>query len=129
MTLRPPLSGRRGITIIELAIVLAITAILASLAVVTYGKFANKARFTQAQIALKHLQKTETVWFSEHDTYSDNLVVLDFDPTKYDYYQVSVAVDNDARDFTGRADGISAMAGDRWHITRDGDPLHDTPNF
>lgn len=121
--------SRRGFTIIELAIVLFITAILAALAVSVYGKMTNKARFTQARVALKHLQKTEMLYFTDFGRYTDNAALLDFDPVKYDYYVISVAVDNTGMNFAGYADGVKAMAGDRWHITRDGDPVHDTPDF
>lgn len=119
----------RGFTLLELALVIAITAILGSVAVLTYHRYANKARFTQAQTALKHLQKTQTIFFTENGAYTDNAVLLDFDPMTYNYYTISVTLDNSGYDFTGRADGIGVMAGDRWHITRDGHPVHDTPNF
>jgi prepilin-type N-terminal cleavage/methylation domain-containing protein len=77
---RPP----GGFTIVELTIVLAIIAILATLAVSAYGKFVNKARFTQAQTALKHLQKTQAIYFTENNVYADNVVLLDFEPVRYD---------------------------------------------
>jgi prepilin-type N-terminal cleavage/methylation domain-containing protein len=115
----------RGFTIIELAIVLAITAVLASLAVLTYNRYANKARFTQAKIILKHLQKTETVYFTEHEHFTDNVTLLDFDPTRYNYYTISVVLDNTGYDFTGYATGIGAMTGDRWFIHRDDEPTQD----
>ncbi len=119
----------RGFTIIELAIVIAITAILGSMAVITYQKYANKARFTEAQTALKHLQKTQLIYFTEKGSYTDNAVLLDFDPIKYKFYTVSVTLDNTGYDFTGWADGHGVMAGDRWHINREGAPVHDTPTF
>lgn len=119
----------QGFTIIELAIVLVITAILATLAVSIYGKIANKARFTQARTALKHLQKTELIYFTDNGRYSDNVALLDFDPVRYNYYVISVAVDNTGMSFTGYAGGIGVMTGDKWHIDRDGEPVHDTPNY
>jgi type IV pilus assembly protein PilE len=119
----------RGFTLIELSIALVIIGILASLAVITYNKYANKARFTQAQTALKHLQKTQTIYFTENGAFADNVVLLDFEPTKYDFYTISVILDNTGFDFTGRAEGYGAMAGDRWHINKEGNPIHDTPNF
>lgn len=121
--------GRRGFTLLEILLVLVITSILAGIAVFTYKRIVNKARFTQAQTSLKHLQKTETIYFSEHDIYTDNTVVIDFDPTKYDFYQVTVALDNGGQAFTGTATGIGAMVGDLWHVHQDGEPMHDTPNF
>lgn len=115
----------RGFTMIELSLVLVIIGILASLAVYTYKRFADKARMTQAQTTLTHLQKTETIYFTEHECYSDNLALLDFDPTKYNYYVVSIVLDNNGLNFTGIATGIDAMQGDRWTIRREGDPVQD----
>jgi type IV pilus assembly protein PilE len=118
---RPP----SGFTLIELSVVLVVIGILASLAVITYNKYANKARFTQAQSALKHLQKTEMIFFSENERYADNLVLLDFDPAKYNFYTISVTLDNTGMDFTGSATGVGAMKRDLWTIGRDGDPRQD----
>ncbi len=120
-----PVRGRRGFTIIELAIVLTITAILATIAVYTYNKLANKARFTQAQIALKHLQKMETIYFSDYDRYTDDLVLLDFDPFRFDYYEISVTLHDNALSYIGYASGIRVMEGDLWFITPEGTPTQD----
>lgn len=118
-------NARGGFTLIELALVLTITAILLTMAVVTYQHFANKARFTQAQTALKHLQKTELLYFTEWDRYTDNVALLDFDPVKYNYYVVSVTLLDNATNFLGHATGIGVMAGDLWHVDREGNPFQD----
>ena len=123
--LRTPKRRRGGFTIIELVIVLVITAILASLAVYSYNRLVYKARFTQAKTALKHLQKMETIYFSESDRYTDNLAVLDFDPVKYDYYEISVTLYDNALNYVGSANGVGAMKGDLWFITRNGEPEQD----
>lgn len=120
-----PFRRRQGFTIIELAIVLVIVGILATIAVYTYGKIVNKARFTQAKIALKHLQKTELIYFTEHDRYTDNVVLIDFDPVDYDYYQISVTLFDNALNYIGYATGVKAMEGDLWTITPDGLPVQD----
>ena len=119
----------RGFTIIELALVLVIMAIIGGLALTTYHKYANKARFTQAQTVLKHLQKTETVYFTEQGHYTDNVVLLDFDPTKYNYYTISVVIDNTGFDFTGYATGTGAMTGDLWIVHRDDEPKQDNSSI
>jgi type IV pilus assembly protein PilE len=115
--------GRRGFTLIELIIVLAIMGILASVAMYTYRMMINKARMTQAKTVLDHLAKTQASFFSENERYTDNVFLLDFDPVKYDYYRVSVILDNDAKNYTGIATGIGLMAGDLWTITKDGQPI------
>jgi type IV pilus assembly protein PilA len=120
-----PIRGRRGFTIIELALVLVIVAILATLAVYTYGKIVNKARFTQAKSVLKHLQKTELIYFTDHDRYTDNVALFDFDPVRYDYYNVSVTLLDNGLRYIGYAHGVGAMEGDLWSITHDGEPVQD----
>ena len=60
--------------------------ILAAMAITTYRMMINKARMTQAKTVLSHLTKTEATYFSDHDRYTDNIVLLDFDPVKYNYY-------------------------------------------
>ena len=99
--------------------------ILAAMAISTYRMMINKARMTQAKTVLGHLTKTEATYFSDHDRYTDNIVLLDFDPVKYNYYEVSVVLDNDAKNYTGIATGVGIMAGDRWYVTKDGDPVQD----
>jgi len=116
-------TGGRGFTLIEITIVLLLIGILAAIAISTYRMMTNKARMTQAKTVLDHLAKTEAIYFSDHDRYTDNIVLLDFDPVKYPYYNVSVLLDNDARNYLGIATGVGVMTGDSWTITKDGQPI------
>ncbi len=116
--------SRLGFTIIELALVLVLIGILATLAVTTYSHLSKKAKRVQAQIALKHLAKTEYVYYSEFDRYTDDPEILSFDPLKYDYYEISIIVEDPKMDFTGKAvgnlDGDPEL--DVWVIHKDGEP-------
>lgn len=117
--------GRPGFTLVELMIVVLIMGILAALAVYGYKRMVDKARMTQAQVVLKHLHKTEETIYSDTGRYIADLRVLGYDPVKYNYYQVTISVDNTGQDFLGVATGVGPMAGDRWTVTKEGIPTQD----
>jgi prepilin-type N-terminal cleavage/methylation domain-containing protein len=118
-------NGRRGFTLIEITIVLLLIGILAAMAITTYRMMTNKARMTQAKTVLGHLTKTEATYFSNHDRYTDNIVLLNFDPVKYNYYEVSVALLDNGMNYRGTARGVGIMDNDLWTITKDGQPVQD----
>ncbi len=116
---------RSGFTLIELTLVLLIIGILSGMAVYAYRLMIVKARVTQAKTVLTHLVRTEAIYYSDHDAYTDNVILLDFDPVKYPNYQVTVVLDNDAKNYTGIATGVAVMTGDRWYVTKDVAPYQD----
>jgi prepilin-type N-terminal cleavage/methylation domain-containing protein len=121
----PRSSRNGGFTLIELMIVVMIMGILATLAIYGYRHMVNKARMTQAQVALKHLHKTEEMIYSETERYTTDLRLLGYDPLKYDFYEITISVDNTGKDFLGVATGTGPMTGDRWTITKEGIPTQD----
>lgn len=61
---------RRGFTLIELALVLAVVAILTSLALPSYQGVVRKTRRTEAQAALLELALRQERWRSDHPAYA-----------------------------------------------------------
>ncbi len=118
-------NGRRGFTLIEITIVLLLIGILAAMAISTYRMMTNKARMTQAKTVLDHLTKTEAAYFSDNERYTDNVVLLDFNPVKYNYYEVSVVLLDNGMNYVGTARGVGVMDNDLWTITKDGQPVQD----
>lgn len=122
---RPGKRRARGFTLVELTIAILLVGILSTIAIYTYRGLLAKARMTQAKIALRHLVKAETIYYGDHDVYTDDLDKIDFNPLKYDFYTISVALDNTMKNFTGTATGTGSMSGDRWHVTKDMQPYQD----
>ncbi|MBP2676795.1 MAG: hypothetical protein H6Q84_3635, partial [Deltaproteobacteria bacterium] len=85
----------------------------------------EKARMTEAKVVLQHLVKAETIYYGEHDVYTTDISKLDFNPVKYDYYTVTIALDNDMKNFTGTATGTGRMTGDRWYVRKEMQPYQD----
>lgn len=114
-----------GFTLIEITIVLLLIGILAAMAIFTYRMMINKARMTQAKTVLSHLCKTEATYFSDHDRYTDNVALINFDPVKYNFYELSVVLLDNGMNFLGMARGVGIMDNDLWTVTKDGQPVQD----
>jgi type II secretory pathway pseudopilin PulG len=111
--------------LLELTIVVMLVGILAAVAVYTYKGVVARARMTQAKTVLAHLARTQAIHIANHERYTDNVALLDFDPVRYPFYRVEVTLDNGGRSFIGYARGVGPMAGDLWYITPDGVPTQD----
>jgi prepilin-type N-terminal cleavage/methylation domain-containing protein len=63
----------KGFTLIELMVVVAIIAFLATLAIPTFSRFFAKAKRTEAYLNLSSLYAAEKAYHAEHGTYTDVL--------------------------------------------------------
>ena len=63
--------NKKGFTLIELMIVVAIIGILAAIAIPNFLKFQAKSKQSEARTNLKAIFTAETAWFGEANAYSD----------------------------------------------------------
>lgn len=67
----------RGVTLIELMIVLAIVGILAAIAVPAYSKYMNKSRRADAQALLMEIATRQELYFTDARSYAPTITALD----------------------------------------------------
>jgi len=63
----------RGVTLIELMTVVAVMAIIASIALPTYRKYLIRAQRSEGKIALLQLQTAEEKFYLQNNTYTDKV--------------------------------------------------------
>ncbi len=93
-----------GFTLIELLMVLAILSILATVAMLSHRHFTEKARAVEAEVALAEIDRLETLYHTNHGTYSADLDALGFVlNSSLKYYRVTVQLQNGGTSFQATA--------------------------
>jgi type IV pilus assembly protein PilA len=117
------LKNKKGFTLIELMIVVAIIGILAAIAIPNFMNYQCKAKQAEAKSSLGSIRVGQEAYFAEYDTYSANLTAIGFavkgDPN-YTYTSTGGAT------FTATATEIGTQVKndnktDTWTINQDGD--------
>lgn len=80
---------KRGFTLIELMLVVAVIGLLAALAIPNFMRFQARAKTSEVKTSLQAVYTAQRSYFSEHDMYADNLnslnVIIDRG-NRYAYY-------------------------------------------
>ncbi len=75
-----------GFTLIETLVTVSIIGLLSAIAVPSFMGQVNKARETEAKIALNALKKSQYIFYLENNSFSDQPEKLDFVPKNTDNY-------------------------------------------
>lgn len=100
------LKHMRGVTLIELMIVVVVLSILVAVGYPQYQEFTNRAKRTEARAALLMLATNQERFYLSNNTFTTDLTQLGFSSspatTETGYYQIQVTAAN-ASDFTATA--------------------------
>lgn len=110
----PSKRKERGITLIELCLVVVIMALLATIAYPSYVQFVLKSHRVEATEALLALAAKQELYFSEYRRYSDSLAELGTSEpmTLSGRYQLSVQLLDDGMSFLLRAQAMGMQSQD-----------------
>lgn len=85
---------RRGVTLVELLTVVAVLAILSTIAVTAYRSHVVRANRTDATATLLRIQVAQEKYFLQHNAYADNVTVqlgFESDTTPQGLYKVTLS--------------------------------------
>ncbi len=103
--------NKKGFTLIELMIVVAIIGILAAIAIPNFLKFQAKSKQSEAKTNLKAVYTAETSYFGENNSYSD-FDSVNWEPVGTARYHYTL--DNSLTGTTGDNKGATATGSTDW---------------
>ena len=121
------LKNKKGFTLIELMIVVAIIGILAAIAIPNFLNYQCKAKQSEAKSSLGSIRVAQEAYFAEYDKYSDNLPGIGFGTKGTANYSYSATADTTTFTATATSDTIKSGETDTWTIDQDG-TLSNTDN-
>ncbi len=116
---------KKGFTLVELLIVLAIIAILSVIAIPSYRKYVMEARQTDARVQLRAIYLAEELYHSTHNTYTADTTKLTGWKDRVKAYTFTI-VSADKDHFKAKAQGNldSDETLDTWEIDETGTITH-----
>lgn len=90
---------RRGITLLELLVVIVLVSVVAALALPAYRRQMTRVHRSEAMIALLELQSAEEKYYLRHGTYTSDIPLT----RNTDRYVLSIAVASDGQSFVATA--------------------------
>lgn len=85
------ISKQRGMTLIEIMIVVVIIGILAAIAIPAYGQYVRKAKRTDATTALLRIAAAQERFYLQNNTYSGDPAALGIAGTPDNLYALAIA--------------------------------------
>ena len=93
---RQGLAKNRGFTLIEMVVVLAILAIIVSIALPNYQDYLKRSRRSDAMISLQRIVNEQEQFYFDWNTYTDSFEDLDMSPLSPEgFYRLSIETAND----------------------------------
>jgi type IV pilus assembly protein PilA len=114
------LKNKKGFTLIELMIVVAIIGILAAIAIPNFMTYQCKAKQSEAKSILGALRTAQEAYYAEHSIYAADTGELHFDTKGGGDYSFSFEATPNTTTYTAVANGTINGKADEWKVTANG---------